>query len=216
MRRPAAIVFDFDGTIVDTEWPVYAVWRDVFRAHGHEVAVETWVKTIGRADNRPLAEALSETVGDAIDEQVVADALVRRRAATDATEVRAGVVEVINAAVRAELPLAIASSSPLDWVEHHLDRLGLAHHFPILRTRDHVDHGKPAPDLYLSAAAALDIDPADALAIEDSRHGCAAAKAAGMSCVVVPNRITTIDRPDDADMILESLADFPFARFGLG
>lgn len=215
MTPPAAIVFDFDGTITDTEWPAYEVWREVFRAHGHEITLEAWVQTIGRADNRPLAQALADTFGDDVDEELVAAAQARRQAATDRAGVREGVIEVIEAAVGRGLPLAIASSSPLGWVEHHLRRLDLLHHFPVIRARDHVQQGKPAPDLFLAAAAALDVDPAAALAIEDSRHGCAAAKAAGMTCVVVPNRITTIDRPPDADLILESLSHFPFARFGL-
>ena len=122
---------------------------------------------------------------------------------------------MIVAAHAAEVTLAIASSSPLDWVESHLDRLGLLNEFAVIRTRDHVDRGKPAPDLFLAAAGALGVDPADAVAIEDSRHGCAAAKAAGMTCVVVPNRITTHDRPVDADWLLESLIEFPFAHFAL-
>lgn len=212
---PKAIVFDFDGTIVDTEWPVYIVARDVYRAHGLDIALEDWVATIGRADNRPLAVALEETLGRPGEPDVMDEAHARRMDWVDSTEPLPGVTEVINAAVAAGIPMAVASSSPMAWVEPHLDRLGLLHHFVAVRTRDHVDRGKPAPDLYLAAAAALDIEPATALAIEDSRHGCASAKSAGMTCVVVPNRITTLDLPTNADILLDSLSDFPFARFGL-
>ena len=212
---PAAIVFDFDGTITDTEWPVYAVVRDAFHAHGLELSIADWVDEIGRADNASLEARLEAALGRVPDASVVETAHARRRAWVQTTEVRAGVVAVLDAADVAGVPLAIASSSPMAWVEPHLVRLGLRDRFAALCTRDHVDRGKPAPDLFLAAAAALGVDPADALAIEDSRHGCTAAKTAGMTCVVVPNDITAHDPPDHADLLLESLADLPLARFGL-
>ena len=213
--KPAAIIFDFDGTIADTEWPIYEVARDAFRAHGLDLALEEWVKGIGLADNQTLEEMLEEAVGAPPDPEAIAEAGRRRAEWHLQMVVFPGVVEVITAASRAGIPLAVASSSPMSWVEPHLERLELIHHFHTLRTRDHVDRGKPAPDLFLSAAAQLGVDPADALAIEDSRHGCASAKAAGMTCFVVPNRITVLDLPRDADLVLDSLLDFPFERVGL-
>ncbi len=212
---PAAIVFDFDGTIADTEWPIYEVARDAFRAHDLDLALEDWVKGIGLADNKPLAEMLEDTLGGRPDPAVLQAAADRRQDWHMQMVMLPGVLEVLRAAAAAGLPLAVASSSPSAWVEPHLERLELSHHFTAIRTRDHVDRGKPAPDLFLSAAAALGVDPAGVVAIEDSRHGCASAKAAGMTCVVVPNRITALDQPADADLILDTLLDFPFARFGL-
>ncbi len=213
--RPAAIVFDFDGTIADTEWPIFELVRDAFRAHGLDYALEEWVKGIGLADNKPLPELLEDALGEPPDPEIIRS--VGRRRETWAAEMGLfpGVVEVISAAADAGIPLAVASSSTSAWVEPHLQRLELIHHFVTIRTRDHVDRGKPAPDLYLSAAAELGVDPGDVVAIEDSRHGCAAAKAAGMTCLVVPNRITVLDPPGDADLLLDSLLDFPFGRFGL-
>lgn len=213
--RPTAIVFDFDGTIADTEWPIYEVARDAFRAHGLDLALEEWVKGIGLADNKPLPELLEEALGEPPDAGIVQAAYDRRKDWNRQMVVFPGVVEVIVAATRAGIPLAVASSSPTAWVEPHLERLELIHHFVSIRTRDHVDRGKPAPDLFLSAAAELGVDPADVVAIEDSRHGCASAKAAGMTCLVVPNRITALDPPADADLLLDTLLDFPYDRFGL-
>jgi HAD superfamily hydrolase (TIGR01509 family) len=212
---PAAIVFDFDGTIADTEWPIYVVVRDAFRAHGLDMALEEWVKKIGLADNQTLAELLEEALGAAPDPGIVDEAHRRRADWNSRMRVFPGVEDVIAAATAAHVPLAIASSSPHAWVEPHLERLGLIDHFAAIRTRDHVDRGKPAPDLFLAASAALDVDPAEVVAIEDSRAGCAAARAAGMFCVVVPNRITVLDPPDDADLMLGSLVDFPYSRFSL-
>ncbi|GJM38853.1 MAG: hypothetical protein DHS20C19_22200 [Acidimicrobiales bacterium] len=212
---PTAIVFDFDGTIADTEWPIYEVARDAFEAHGLEMPLETWVQGIGLADNKSLPELIEDALGESADPAVIERAAEQRRGWNERMVTNPGVAAVIEAANRAAVPLAVASSSPTAWVEPHLDRLGLIHHFVAIRTRDHVDRGKPAPDLYLSAAAALGVDPDGCVAIEDSRHGCASAKAAGMTCVVVPNRITVLDRPHDADVLLDSLHEFPYARFGL-
>lgn len=214
--KPEAIVFDFDGTIADTEWPIYQVALEAFQAHGLNFELTDWVKGIGLADNKPLEGLLADALGEEPDPRILKAAGERRARWNEEMAVFPGVVEVIAAANHYEVPLAVASSSPTSWVEPHLDRLGLKHHFVSIRTRDHVDRGKPAPDLFLAAAAALGIDPAAGLAIEDSRHGCASAKAAGMTCVVVPNRITTLDRPTDADHILESLLEFPYSSFGLG
>lgn len=212
---PAAIVFDFDGTIADTEWPIFEVARAAFRAHGLDMRLEDWVGSIGRADNRTLPELIEDALGEPPDPTIIERARADREGWNERMVMNPGVDRVIDAATAAGIPLAVASSSPTAWVEPHLERLELIHHFVAIRTRDHVDRGKPAPDLFLSAAAALDIDPEACLAIEDSKHGCASAKAAGMTCVVVPNRITILDRPTDADLILDSLHDFPFARFGL-
>jgi HAD superfamily hydrolase (TIGR01509 family) len=213
--RPAAIVFDFDGTIADTEWPIYEVTRDAFAAHGLDLPLSEWVHTIGLADNQTLPEMLEAALGEPPDDEVVRAAAAQRLDWHERMPVFPGVVEVIQAAVRAGIPLAVASSSTSAWVEPHLERLALIDHFVSIRTRDHVDRGKPAPDLYLSAAAEVGVDPDGVVAIEDSRHGCAAAKAAGMTCLVVPNRITLLDPPTDADLLLETLLDFPFDRFGL-
>ncbi len=211
----AAIVFDFDGTIADTEWPVYVVVRDAFRAHGLDMTLESWVELIGRADNSTLEAMLAEALGRAPDAAVIEGARARRDQYRATTTLLPGVADVIAAAIAVDLPLAVASSSPSEWVESHLERLGIGDHFDAILTRDHVDRGKPAPDVFLAAGAALGIDTSEIVAIEDSRHGCRAAKTAGMTCVVVPNRITRIDVPTDADFVIDSLLDFPYAHFGL-
>lgn len=209
------IVFDFDGTIADTEWGVYLVVRDAFRAHGLDVTLQEWVALIGRADNGTLEDMLGGALGGPPDPEVMVRATARREHHRRTAPLMPGVLDVLDAAASASLPLAVASSSGRDWVEGHLERLGIRHRFGPVRTRDDVDRGKPAPDLYLAAAGALGVDPDRVLAIEDSRHGCRAAKAAGMTCVVVPNRITRLDPAPDADLIVDSLAELPLADFGL-
>jgi len=212
---PTAVIFDFDGTIADTEWPVYEAARIAHEDHGLTLPIETWVEIVGSADNIPLEERLRDQLGREPDEDAMARAGELHTEARERVPALPGVVDVIRAVKDAGLGLSIASSSPRDWVEGHLTRLGLLAQFEVLSTRDQVDRGKPAPDLFLLAAAKLGREPADVLVIEDSRNGTIGAKAAGMTCVVVPNRITRHDIPTEADLVLDSLLDFPYADFGL-
>ncbi|MEM9463952.1 MAG: HAD-IA family hydrolase [Actinomycetota bacterium] len=212
---PSAVIFDFDGTIADTEWPVYEAARVAHEDHGLTLPIEEWVKIVGRADNQPLAERLRDLLDRDPDPEIMDRVKTQRDRESHAAPPLPGVHGVIDSSRAAGRPLGIASSSPMDWVGGHLERLGLFDRFTSFSTRDQVDRGKPAPDLFLLAASQLERDPADVLVIEDSRNGAIAAKAAGMSVVVVPNRITRHDIPREADLVLDSLLDFPFADFGL-
>jgi len=122
-----------------------------------------------------------------------------------ATGVLPGVLELLDLAHSNGTPLAVASSSTRDWVEPHLERLGLRERFAAVLTRDDVERAKPAPDLFTAAARALDVSAARTIVFEDSFNGCTAAKAAGMICVVAPNRITTIQDFAHADLVVASL-----------
>jgi beta-phosphoglucomutase-like phosphatase (HAD superfamily) len=113
----------------------------------------------------------------------------------------------ITEAATAGLGIAIASSSPDDWVLGHLDRLGLRSRFDHVMCAGESRAGKPAPDTYLAACAALGVDAQRALAVEDSSHGVAAAKRAGLLCVVVPNALTKALDLSAADLRLDSLAE---------
>lgn len=213
----AGVILDFDGTILDTEWSEYVTVRDEFRRHGHDYPLEVHRAGVGRADNRHWAEVLVELTGPLPDLQVVKD---RRRAAhramIEATDVRPGIVELIGRANGSAKGLAVASSSPIDWVDPHLRRLDLRSSFQHVATGDAVERAKPWPDVFLLAAGRLGLRPEQCLAIEDSENGVAAAKTAGMTCVAVPNAVTEGGDFSAADLVLDSLADLPWTRFGLG
>ncbi len=115
----------------------------------------------------------------------------------------------LDDAARLGLALGVASSSEADWVEGHLGRLGLLDRFTCLSCFDGRRPGKPAPDLYLAACDALGVAPADALAVEDSGNGVAAAKAAGLRCVAVPHDLTRDHDLSPADLVVPSLAELP-------
>ena len=133
----------------------------------------------------------------------------REAALLSAQSIRPGVVETLQTARRIGLKIGLASSSPCRWVTGNLERLGLIDYFECIRCQDDVQLTKPDPELYLAAAACLEVPPVEAIAIEDSPNGVTAAKRAGMFCVAVPNDLTSGLRLDHADLRLDSLADLP-------
>jgi HAD superfamily hydrolase (TIGR01509 family) len=203
-----ALIFDFDGLILDTEWPEFSTVRDEFARHGVVLQLEDWHDIVGRADHPHWFDWLQSEVETPLDRSAVVERRRQRHHALIAEQVvRPGVVELIAAAVGEGIPVGVASSSDTTWVEGHLDRLGLLDHFTVVRCRDHVERAKPHPDLFASALAAVGAAPGRSVALEDSHHGCSAAKAAGMFCVVVPNDVTRTQMFDHADLVVESLAD---------
>ncbi|MGI9600379.1 MAG: HAD family hydrolase [Acidimicrobiales bacterium] len=211
-----AIVFDFDGTILDTEWPEFVTVREEFIAHGLQLDLADWQQVVGRADHRHWSDWLADELGRDYDRETVADRRRRAHHRLIAEQpVRDGVVDLLERAAAAGVPVAVASSSPFDWVDGHLRDRGLRGHFVGVVSRDHVERAKPWPDLFLAAAALLGVAPADAVAVEDSHHGCTAAKDAGMSCLVVPNRITATMDFSRADLVLDSLVHASPGTLGL-
>ncbi len=212
----SAVIFDFDGTIIDTEWSQFATVQEEFRRHGHEYDLDSFRSGVGRADGPHWLDVLLELTGPRSDiEEIRARRLQAHHDLIAGTEIRPGVLELIDRLERTGHRRAVASSSPSSWVERHLGDRDLLHRFEVIATRDHVERAKPWPDVFLAAADRLQIDPSRCLVIEDSHNGVLAAKAAGMICVAVPNPVTVASDLSAADLILDSLADLPYEQFGL-
>lgn len=211
-----ALLFDFDGLILDTEFPIYEAWREDYLAHGHDLPLEVYAACVGSDFNRfdPKSH-LESLVGSAID-WPDRDLWRERNALERVKQLPPlpGVIALLDAAEANGIPCAVASSSPRSWVEGHLSRLGLIDRFVLTRCIDDVAAPKPAPDLFLAAAAGLGVAPAEALVLEDSRNGLLAAMAAGCPCVVVPNRVTAHLDFTGALSVLESLTDLDLSRLG--
>jgi HAD superfamily hydrolase (TIGR01509 family) len=206
--RLQGIVFDFDGLILDTEMVGYESINEIFRAHDTELSLELWQSFIGTTDHPHWTEILA----DQIDGPVDGDALQGDRHAEyhrrlDELDPQPGVIELLDAAGTAGVALAVASSSPADWVRPHLERLGIVDCFTSIHTGDQVAHSKPHPELFLRAADSVGGDTASIVAIEDSVIGCTAATAAGLTTVAVPSAITRGMNFSHADLVVESLAD---------
>jgi HAD superfamily hydrolase (TIGR01509 family) len=208
-----ALLFDFDGLIVDTETPSLASWQELYREHGQELTLDRWAAAVGTIGGFDPVAHLRGLVGP-VD---LTDALERRRARdlalSEIEGLRPGVVEYLEEARRRGLATAIVSSSSRSWVDGHLARLERAEHFDEVVTADgDPARAKPLPVLYLEALERLEVDAAAAVAFEDSPNGVAAARAAGIFCVAVPNGVTASLGLDEADLVVPSLAELPFER----
>ena len=202
-----ALIFDFDGLILDTEWPEYLAVAEAYEAHGLRMEVTEWQARVGTVGGNWMDE-LEQLVGSGLDRAEVGSIRRRRRRELiSAANPLPGIVDLIEAAHAAGLRLAVASSARTAWLDEHLDRLGLHARFDVLVGRDAVgDRAKPAPDVYLAALDAVGVAPTEAVALEDSAPGLAAATAAGLACIAIPNRITAGSDFSAAHLVVESAA----------
>lgn len=208
-----AIVFDFDGLILDTELPEFQSWQDIYQAHGCTLPFAVWAMCIGTTDAFDPYTYLEEQLGRVVDREVVrrqqrqrCDALIAAQA------VLPGVHDYIADARRLGIQLGVASSSSRAWVSNHLTRLDLHQHFFCIKCRDDVPRTKPDPALYQAALAALGVRPEEAIALEDSPNGILAAKRAGLFCVAVPNALTCQLPLHQADLQIPSLVALPLPK----
>jgi HAD superfamily hydrolase (TIGR01509 family) len=207
-----AIVFDFDGLILDTEEPVYRSWVEVYREHGEELPFDRWVEIVGSTTiGFHPQHHLEERLGRSLTQEVLDRRIGRRTELILAQSLLPGVVQHIESAKAMGLKLGVASSSTRDWVRGHLDRLGILESFDCIRCRDDVANAKPAPDLYLATIDCLGVLASEAIAFEDSPNGVLAAKRAGLRCVAIPNSITAHLDLGQADLVLSSLAGVTLA-----
>lgn len=215
---PAAILFDFDGLVLDTETSEYLTVAESFADHGLELSRDDWVSIIGTADHPHWTEMLETALGRPLDdlEVILETRRARHHARISDEPLRPGVIELATEATEAGVGVAIASSSPLDWVVGHLQRFGVDHLFPVKATRDDVgtERTKPHPDLFLLAAARLGADPRDCVVLEDSEPGVTAARAAGCATVGVPAGMTAHLAFAHADLVVPSVAELDLARLG--
>ena len=172
-----------------------------------------WGDVIGRGASYfdPYQELVAKLGHDLDREAVLNRRRARHQEMIAELEILPGVRDAIAEAKRLGLRLGVASSSSRKWVTGHLARLGLDG-FECVRCRDDVTETKPDPELYLAVCACLGVPPGEALALEDSANGIAAAKAAGMRCVAIPNPMTAGLDLSAADLRLASLADISVAE----
>ena len=173
--------------------------------------LEQWLKIIGGNSaafdpRRDLGERTSEEIN-----KRDLDALVRLyyREATAMQDLLPGVRRYLDEARRLGLKTAIASSSGRQWIDEHLERMGIAERFDAIVCRDDVTAIKPDPELYLTAVHRLGVQVPEAIALEDSTNGIRAAKAAGLLCIAVPNTMTSSMDLSQADLRLGSLDEMP-------
>jgi HAD superfamily hydrolase (TIGR01509 family) len=206
-----ALIFDFDGTILDTETPEYQCWQEIYSGHGCELPLSVWSDFIGKASSAASPfDYLERQLGKPVERVSLKTRYRERMQEIMATQaVLPGVLDYLETARRLGLRIGLASSSRSDYVLDHLERLGLRHYFECVRGADQVKNAKPDPELYLAVLAFFNLQPDQAIALEDSPTGVLAARRAGLFCVAIPNSITGQLPLDHASLQVSSLADLP-------
>ncbi len=202
-----AVIFDFDGLILDTETAWYSAYRETLSLYKFELPLEQFVKCIG-SDDTVLFKYLKEQLGESCNlEEIGATAQRIFKLKMEIPQAREGVKNYLGEARKLGYKIALASSSTKEWVTNYLKELGLLHYFDYIITRDDVDKIKPAPDLYLKAIEILNINSTEAVVFEDSLNGLQSALTAGLKCVIVPNPVTEALAFENYHLRLKSMAE---------
>lgn len=205
-----ALVFDFDGLILDTETLTYKASSELFEEYGAHLPISIWANLAGTHDGDfDLVDYLSDQTGSKVDR----DTFYKKRNTLsndyiEKAEVLPGIKAIIETADKLGMKIGLATSSGDAWAKTHLERLGLDHYFDAFVEANDVENVKPDPELFLKACEKLGVKPEEAIAFEDSLHGAIAAREAGLYCVVVPNEVTkNLSFSDVEAQLLDSLAE---------
>jgi len=202
-----AVVFDFDGLLIDTESSSLASWQHEWQWHGLELNAGTFFADHGGDISEDRYDELAAAVGPDYDREAShARRVAYRSQLHEDLGLSPGIAEWLNQASVLGIRLAVASSSPREWVEGLLDANGALAAFELLACGDEVAQPKPDPGVYLLALERLGLPPVRVVAVEDSPHGVSAAKAAGLRCVAIPNPHADSARFGAADLLLTSAA----------
>lgn len=202
-----AIIFDFDGLMVDTESIWYEAYRDALVEYDFHLTLEHFGRVIGTSSDA-LDRLIQENIAMDVDINIINEKAHNYYNEKLLTPVlREGVQAYVDSAKEAGMKLAVASSSSRDWVTGYLEKLGILQEFKVIKTREDVAQVKPNPALYLAALEELGVDADEAIVFEDSFNGLKAACASGIKCVIVPNPVTAHLPFEGHALQLHSMAD---------
>ncbi|WP_306747965.1 HAD-IA family hydrolase [Saccharothrix yanglingensis] len=198
-----AVLVDFDGLLIDTEYAGWRSWNELYGRYGRRLDTATWAARCGGDDPLSPWDELEGFAGAPLDREAMEQA--RRVVRDGMLTVLPGVRRFLDHCATSGFTLCLVSNSPMKWVRRQMDALGLdADAFDLIVTSG--EHPpKPAPDGYLIALDELGVAASRAIAFEDSARGVSAAKAAGLRCVAVPNRITVHNDFSHADLVVGGL-----------
>lgn len=207
-----AVIFDFDGLLMDTETTLLRSWQYEWRQWGLDLEVAEFFADHGGDLNSERTALLAAAVGSSYD----ADLSLRRRRAFRAAlhrtlDLSAGIQTWIAEAANLSMRVAIASSSPVAWLVENLSRVGVCDAFDVLAGGDEVTRHKPCPDVYNLALRRLGVSGDLAIAVEDTAHGVDAAHAAQIRCIAIPNPYVDLAKVRHADLVIASALDLTLA-----
>lgn len=211
----SAVVFDFDGIILDSETPEFEAHRVLFERCGRSLTRDEWCDQIG-IWSEGQADRWFQRIRGLPGAPESFDAFVSERRRLFVERVSSapmrGVQALLDALRMNGVPLGVATSSPARWVTPWLERLAIRGHFGAVVTGDDVERRKPEPDVYLEVARRLGANPERTVAIEDSAPGIAAARAAGMKTVAIPHWLTEGHDISSADLRVADAGELTIAR----
>ncbi|BFH63577.1 HAD family hydrolase [Paenibacillus azoreducens] len=206
-----AVIFDFDGLIVDTETPAYHAFCKVYGEYGRELPLETYAKCVGTSFDafNPYTH-LAEMLEHKVDSEVIRKQVdVEYRELLRHIQPRPGVVDYLREAGELGLKVGLASSSYFNWIEPYLTKFDLHGYFDSINTADLVQKVKPDPELYQLSLQRLEVQPDEAISFEDSLNGFIAAQKAGLHTVIVPNEMTRTFSFEDYDLKISGMDSMP-------
>ncbi|MFB7140814.1 HAD family hydrolase [Gottfriedia sp. NPDC056225] len=202
-----AVIFDFDGLIVDTESVWYEAYKEVLNRYEVELTLQKFSEVVGTSDEI-LFEYINSNLKEPIEKENIeqmAKELVDEKLLEPV--LRESVEDYLISAKNAGLQIALASSSSREWVQSFLEKLNIYKYFSVIKTKDDVAKVKPDPELYLKAIEEIGVDVTEAVAFEDSLNGLIAATKAGLQCVIVPNSVTSHLAFENHSLRLSSMAE---------
>ncbi|MUV37208.1 uncharacterized protein JNUCC1_01014 [Lentibacillus sp. JNUCC-1] len=203
-----ALIFDFDGLILDTETAWYESYKETLEElYGYNLQIEDFVKCVG-SNGEVFWDFLQTELGDSYDYHMIKDKAGKLHTLKIKNyKERDGVKDFLEDAFKKNLKIALATSSSKRWATTHLTNLKLISYFDILITKDDVKDVKPSPDLFNKAIKELNIRPSEAIVFEDSLNGLIAAQKADLKTIIVPNPITKSLPFKDYHLKLNSMKD---------
>ncbi|GKV70158.1 haloacid dehalogenase [Sporosarcina sp. NCCP-2716] len=206
-----AVIFDFDGTIIDTESAWFDIYQEILKEqHGFDLTLEEFVKVVGSTDGA-LFDFVDRSLGVPLDRSVFRDELdARFEKIREQLALREGFLETARRLEEQGIAMAVASSSKRSWIERFLNQYGLISYFPIIVSAEDVENVKPDPAIYHVALERLGVTADEAIAVEDSYNGSIAAISAGIHCLIIPNDVTRSLSFHEKGQLMESFADFDY------
>lgn len=202
-----ALVFDLDGTIIDTEKSLFESYRQAFLYYEYDLTLDVWGKWVGGVGTpKKACDYVAKQTGLEINFEKIQEIhketffqLIKKEKPLP------GVLEMLEAGKLAGFRIGLATNSPSSWANYFLDTLKIREYFDNVFTSDHVKQPKPAPEIYKKSVAYFNVEPKEAIAFEDSVIGSLAAKRANLFTIAIPSTLTKEATFDHVDLQVDSM-----------